>query len=350
MNQINTIEDAWHLVGERTGGQATCELKSLSALRKMPYELGFTGTIQDTIVQGEGKYGAQEGGTLLFWVSSSMPKEYFLQVYPWEYKDIIAKIFGAQDIEVGDEVFDRYFIIKSNNEALTRIFLDEEVRRTLLQTQRGGFRVENGLISFEGGFSLSDDIPERVWRMIGALVAMGKRGFRWLAQWREAAKPLGGSVVSQGRLTLDGETRIEAEVRGVNLRIELSQRKSFFSQPALYTQLKGPRASLKGGLFAVAKERPKRAEGLRVVSASEPLAPLMSRGYQIYAQDEAALLEAFDPALLERLVALSFESLTGEEGAVTLCLSGLEANAERLLLAASVVSALCQAEQTSPYR
>jgi hypothetical protein len=44
-------------------------------------------------------------------------------------------MLGMQDIEVGDDRFDREFVIKSNNEGRTRTFLRDETLRELLRAQ-----------------------------------------------------------------------------------------------------------------------------------------------------------------------------------------------------------------------
>jgi len=44
----------------------------------------------------------------------------------------ISKVFGAQDIALGDEAFDRAFLVKATSEAVARAVLSAEVRREML--------------------------------------------------------------------------------------------------------------------------------------------------------------------------------------------------------------------------
>lgn len=48
----------------------------------------------------------------------------------------IAKLFGAQDIQVGDEAFDKLFMIKGNNEQLIKAMLQNVRIRELLMAQQ----------------------------------------------------------------------------------------------------------------------------------------------------------------------------------------------------------------------
>ena len=45
----------------------------------------------------------------------------------------VSKIFGSQDIRIGDPVFDKLFMIQSTNEAMAQIILSDSVLRELLQ-------------------------------------------------------------------------------------------------------------------------------------------------------------------------------------------------------------------------
>jgi hypothetical protein len=49
--------------------------------------------------------------------------DYQLQLSAQGFLDRVAKLFGAQDIKIGDERFDKRFVVKSNDELKTMLFL-----------------------------------------------------------------------------------------------------------------------------------------------------------------------------------------------------------------------------------
>lgn len=57
----------------------------------------------------------------------------------------ISKIFGAQDIQIGDKRFDKDFMIKSNDEAITRfIFSKDPLAKILLKNQTIRLEITDG--------------------------------------------------------------------------------------------------------------------------------------------------------------------------------------------------------------
>ncbi len=57
----------------------------------------------------------------------------------------ISKIFGAQDIQIGDKRFDKDFMIKSNDETKTRLlFSDASIAKVLLKNQSVRLEITDG--------------------------------------------------------------------------------------------------------------------------------------------------------------------------------------------------------------
>lgn len=62
------------------------------------------------------------------------PQELRFRLSNEELFDSITKIFGAQDIKIGDRDFDRKFILKGNNESLIQlIFSNENLKSKLIE-------------------------------------------------------------------------------------------------------------------------------------------------------------------------------------------------------------------------
>ena len=53
----------------------------------------------------------------------------YFKIYKQDFFDTVAKFFGMQDIEIGDDFFDKNFVIKGNNtRQIIRLFKDENLR------------------------------------------------------------------------------------------------------------------------------------------------------------------------------------------------------------------------------
>ena len=63
-------------------------------------------------------------------------------IYPEDFTDRIGKLFGQKEIEIGDSVFDRNFIIKGNSEEFVKKLLTEELKRFLLENSISNFKLE----------------------------------------------------------------------------------------------------------------------------------------------------------------------------------------------------------------
>ncbi|MBS1634929.1 MAG: hypothetical protein JST26_03335 [Bacteroidetes bacterium] len=62
------------------------------------------------------------------------PGGFWFSLAPQGIFETIGKMFGAQDIVVGDETFDKRFMIKGNDEALVQLlFADENFRKACMQ-------------------------------------------------------------------------------------------------------------------------------------------------------------------------------------------------------------------------
>jgi len=77
-----------------------------------------------------------------------MPKDHFrFQIYRKGLFSGIAKFFGAQDIQTGDDTFDAAFIIKSDDDWHVRRLLDEAALRAMIMGQKT-FHLHNRKPSF----------------------------------------------------------------------------------------------------------------------------------------------------------------------------------------------------------
>ena len=93
-----------------------------------------------------------------------------LHVYREHFLSGMAKALGAQDVEVGDAVYDEQFQIKSDDEAWARRVLAAPIRKQHLEDAKLQLRVHKGWIeSFAEGLEQDVDILVRRMRLTAAL-------------------------------------------------------------------------------------------------------------------------------------------------------------------------------------
>ncbi len=106
-----------------------------------------------------------------FQQSEVMP--FNLEVYRGDIFTTIGKLFGLQDIKIGDERFDKEFVIQGNQPEKVKSFMQNEAMRSLLNEQEHfHFKVEEkdsknhlelpdgvGVVSFRIGGVITDHAP-----------------------------------------------------------------------------------------------------------------------------------------------------------------------------------------------
>jgi len=63
-------------------------------------------------------------------------------IYPEDFTDRIGKLFGLKEIEIGDNEFDRNFIIKCDNDEFIKKLLTKELKRFMLENDISNFKLE----------------------------------------------------------------------------------------------------------------------------------------------------------------------------------------------------------------
>ncbi len=67
-----------------------------------------------------------------------------LEITREEFLAKITKVFGAQDVVLGDEAFDRAYLVKATPEILARALLTDGVRRDLLAVEACRLAYDDG--------------------------------------------------------------------------------------------------------------------------------------------------------------------------------------------------------------
>jgi hypothetical protein len=106
----------------------------------------------------------------------------------------LGKIFGAQDVELGDPEFDSQLVVKSNQPNLARAWLRGAARHTVLRQQALTFVIEDGKVTATVGAHLTERPALDVLVQSAAAFAGGGRALR--DRWAEAAVVFGGKLVA----------------------------------------------------------------------------------------------------------------------------------------------------------
>jgi hypothetical protein len=89
------------------------------------------------------------------------PKEYKLDAYEEGFFSKIFKAFGMQDIVIGNDKFDKEYIVKTNSDEMTKLILNERICDELLymadQKFAFGFEIKNNTIYYDEAKSITSD-------------------------------------------------------------------------------------------------------------------------------------------------------------------------------------------------
>lgn len=102
-------------------------------------------------------------------------ENYTMALTPEGFFNKIGKVFGSQDIQIGDEAFDEAFMIKGNNERIIKNILDYSTKQMLVENKSkltGKLEVRHNEIYYEGMQQMYSDSNYEVIRAIVNL--MGK--------------------------------------------------------------------------------------------------------------------------------------------------------------------------------
>jgi hypothetical protein len=105
-------------------------------------------------------------------------KEYKLDIYEEGFFSRIFKAFGMQDIVIGNEKFDKEYIIKTNSEDMTKQILTNDICNELLYMADKkfafGFGIKNGTLYYDEAKSItSENRAEWFERILNLLSAIG---------------------------------------------------------------------------------------------------------------------------------------------------------------------------------
>jgi hypothetical protein len=129
MFSLSYVREAWKRFAEEFGAEHTSvgEPYGLNMLDKVAYEHKGVNVTLDSI-----RTTTKTSGTRIYApvaVSEKFNFDFSPENFLWK---IEKKIFGAQDIEIGDQIFDEKLVVKTENQEKLKLFLSNQKIRELL--------------------------------------------------------------------------------------------------------------------------------------------------------------------------------------------------------------------------
>ncbi|HWG90246.1 MAG TPA: hypothetical protein VNZ52_05280 [Candidatus Thermoplasmatota archaeon] len=133
--QARRVRRKWHALGDRLGFEVKAHPHFFGDHTLVGSYAGVP-TVLALFERGSGKNRKQF--TAIEMAAAEAPKGLYVKVSREGIGDWIAKKFGGQDVQVGDEAFDRAFRIQASDETLCRELLDPVTRQALLEAEKFG--------------------------------------------------------------------------------------------------------------------------------------------------------------------------------------------------------------------
>jgi hypothetical protein len=270
-----------------------------------------------------------------------------LSVYKEGFFSSLGKALGTQDIQVGDPLFDDLFMVKSNDEALCRAWLNAGARQALLAAAAYSFALKDGEVTATR-VGLERD-PELFAAAMRATAALAAGGRALLGGWRAAAAALGAQARGLASALAPGESALEWESRGVHVTFELAQDDLggvFQRSTRSYTRVRA-RHRGEGEVFALYSGAPPHPAQALPKAALED-AGLAAR-YELRAEDASRAALRLGAAA-SRLARLSPLAVLSDAQFVSVLVDGVLSDPEAFRLAGELAAALAAAPTSGPYR
>jgi hypothetical protein len=226
------------------------------------------------------------------------PSMFQLQVYKEGFFSSLGKSLGGQDIQIGDDAFDKTYIIKSNSEETAKQMLSPELRGLILQMPAYSHRVEKGqLISTNNSLEKTSDTLVSAARLFAS---MAKAGQQIVARWQQVLASLSSKPIDPASLSLEEGKTIELESKGVHVSIGLSGvRTGWVMKSTEFCTTISARLQNHQPVFYLSQHKntaPKEAEALPEASAGRDL----SMNYKLRTKENVEELLALLAPVLTR--------------------------------------------------
>jgi hypothetical protein len=256
----------------------------------------------------------------ILWASIPTPASFTLQVYKEGFFSSLGKSLGGQDLEVGDAVFDKTFIIKSNSDEVMRGLLSAPMRAAMQNLQAYSHKVESKVLTSTS--NALEKTPQSLIASLKEFATLSKTGEQFIDRWRQMIMALASKPPESSPLSLEEGRAIEFEHRKVHVTLSLLNTKSgwFSKSTEFYTTVSVRLHNNQPNFYLYQHQDnvPKEASAL----PEGQLPKMLAVHYKLRAQDNIEdLLSTLSPALLEALpdlFSVDGKSITATYGSLML--------------------------------
>jgi hypothetical protein len=273
------------------------------------------------------------------------PAGFALSIHQAGMFSSIGKAFGAQDVVVGEPAFDEAFVVKTNDEDLTRAWLAPPTPALMLAASPYVHRLESTRVT-----SSRVGMERSVFALVAAVkanAALARRGAELRAEWRRLAHDLGGVVDKE---PWDHEDpKIDVEAHGSMVSIELTSLEERSRHRRRVTRVSARRGGATPDRFVAAASGTLQDSDGQVATLEGASAAM---AMELRSSAPQVTASRFDRELLEHLerLASSRARVVAGEESVAVLFPGLVLDAATLRHAVALVAGLSSVEPGGPYR
>ncbi len=134
----------------------------------------------------------------------------------------LGRSLGFQQLTTNDGAFDERFVVKTSDEDLARLWLDQQARAALMPLE--GHTVELKRSKVRATAPGLEDNTEVLVQVMEAVATLAAGGRRILGRWRDLAEELEGTLAAEVTAwSPDADIQVEAEHRGARLVVDTYQ-------------------------------------------------------------------------------------------------------------------------------
>jgi hypothetical protein len=261
-----------------------------------------------------------------------------IKLYPEGFGSSLSKVFGTQDIEVGESRFDARYMIKASDEGLARLWLDFDVRRLIARSHPEGasddflLQIESERASIKWREATLDQ--RRIEETIRAVAALGRRSKCLLSECRELAMELGGTLSSASDVWKpNGAVTIRIPLGELLAKIDYISVALEARKPSLHTRIICESSDNSKGAFAICRPNAQSRLGevfdadLFSLTSSEKE---VSFNFWIGADSYQTFTTRLSPDMSRALLEAMPTAVTSRQGKVTIWLAGFQHDLVRL--------------------
>lgn len=348
-NQV--VERLWKLLADRLEGRFV-QPKGLFSPGSGPHVVADIDGARVTVMEERSALGEKRAPVPVTRISADAVGTAGLElhVFPEDAFTQMTKALGAQDVLIGDDDFDEKFVIKTNNADLARVWLDDEARRRIEESEPYRFSVARGELraSHDG----LDENIRRVESTVRNVAFLAGAGARLMERTRAVATELEGlfSAVGESWGT-KGAVLIVLERLGAQVLIDFVSGAVDASMEGIFTRIRLRSALALEERYLVRGARgcpaPPELDDLPEVTLE---AEALVDHYQARAEDAGMLRDRLSRPLVERITKLDPALVAGNGQEITVCLAGVILESPVLEEAIELGLELATTEPTGPYR